>query len=210
MLAGRRPLRVNASRAAIFALALASTLLPTSAVGARTLEAQWLVSVHRELENTAEQTAVAVGLRAFEHRPVPARPVPVEKLDLLMTTRGERLSVEPFDEQGEPRPEALDALSHLFRSQWNNQVPIDPRLIELLMCISKAFEGEQMVLVSGYRDPGAGTGEGSYHVRGMAADIAILGRRPREIYEVALRLGARGVHVDVRDDIPYKWIRRYR
>lgn len=144
-------------------------------------------------------------------------PAPLaERLDLWNTTRDERLTLEPFDGWGVPRPEAFERINRLFRSAKGNQIDIDPRLIQLLIDISKRFEGKQLVLISGFRDPGAGTRTTSYHAKGMAADIAVLRARPYDVYRAALRLGARGVglyplyvHVDVRDDVPYKWVRRY-
>jgi len=143
---------------------------------------------------------------------MPARPLPAANLDLLAVVRMEKLALEPFDLQGVPRIESFDQIDHLFRSAKGSEVPIDPRLVELLMQIQRRFDGRQLVLISGHRDPGWGTSNKSFHVRGMAADIAVAGVSPSEVRSAALELGARGVglypsfvHVDVRD-VPYKWI----
>lgn len=171
-------------------------------------------TVRPELSEAMLIARDGVVTRTHQAEPVPSRPLPDAHLDMLAVVRKEHIDLQPFDGFGEPVPESFGAVQHLFRSAKGSEVPIDPRLVELLMTISRRFEGRQLVLISGHRDPGAGTSSKSYHVRGMAADIAIAGVRPREVRAAALELGARGVglypsfvHVDVRD-VPYKWIGR--
>lgn len=122
------------------------------------------------------------------------------------------VDVVPFDAFGEPRPEAMASLRRAFRSRGGDEVDVDARLVELLVMLSSAFEGKAIRIVSAHRAPGRGTRKTSYHVSGMAADIAILGVSPRDLRKAAIRLGARGVglyphfvHVDVRDAAAYRW-----
>src|SRR5690606_14590498 len=105
------------------------------------------------------------------------------------------------------------AINHAFRARNDDQVSIHPRLVELLITLSNAFEERPITLVSAHRTPGAGTRKTSYHVRGMAADILIRGVKIRDLRQAAVRLGALGTGVypsflraDVRDDRPhYRW-----
>jgi len=132
-------------------------------------------------------------------------------LRLLNVVRKESLDVVPFDSFGRPAPDAFAQIDHLFRSARDSQAAIDPKLIELLISIARHYPDRRLRLISGHRDPGGRTSKKSYHVRGMAADIAVAGVPSRDLAKVARKLGARGVgryprfvHVDVRA-VPYKW-----
>jgi uncharacterized protein YcbK (DUF882 family) len=139
--------------------------------------------------------------------------VPPRQLRIAALGGGPVLDVTPFDEHGYMRSHDFGAIAHAFRAPTNGcEIAIHPELIEALMAISNAFENRPIVLVSGHREPGHGTSTTSYHVAGMAADIAIPTVRSYEIYKTARRLGVPGagwygafVHVDVRDDEPYYW-----
>lgn len=109
-------------------------------------------------------------------------------------------------------PVQASAARHFFRSSGGAELELDPRLVELLAELSAAYGGKTIVLVSGHRVPGRGTSARSYHVKGMAADVAIDGVSTRDLRETAIRLGARGaglyptfVHVDVRETA-YRWV----
>jgi uncharacterized protein YcbK (DUF882 family) len=91
------------------------------------------------------------------------------------------------------------------------EAPVDPRLIELLWNLSQRT-GQKIVLISGFRTPAFAT-PGSYHVRGMAADIRIPGMTTLMVRDLARAMGVRGigyyprsqfVHVDMRDE-PFFW-----
>lgn len=86
-----------------------------------------------------------------------------------------------------------------------------PNLIEVLEIIRKSLKAP-VIINSGYRTPewNAKTGGAkcSYHMKGMAADIAVKGHTTKEVAEIASRiLGNHGgvirytnfVHVDVRE-----------
>jgi uncharacterized protein YcbK (DUF882 family) len=104
------------------------------------------------------------------------------------------------------------AVRHLFRCRRTGaESPIDPRLIEMLWQLARRT-GQKLVLISGFRAlPFASPG--SYHLRGMAADIRIPGLTALMVRDLARASGARGVgyyprsqfvHVDVREE-PFFW-----
>jgi len=113
---------------------------------------------------------------------------------------------------GEMDEGAYRTLRHLFRCRRTGaEVPIDPRLIELLYGLAQRA-GEKIILISGYRAPGFAA-PNSYHIRGMAADIRIPGMTALMVRDLARAMGVRGigyyprsqfVHVDLRDE-PYFW-----
>lgn len=146
--------------------------------------------------------------------PVPVPLVASARLRLETLDAEPLLDVVPFDERGLPRPEAFAQINHAMRARNGHEVDIDPRLVEKLIQLSLAFDGQPLALVSGHRVPGRGTKKTSYHVRGMAADVLIRGVKVHELRKAAKRLGVRGigvyptfVHVDVRDDRPpYRWV----
>jgi hypothetical protein len=122
------------------------------------------------------------------------------------------VDVAPFDRYGYPVAEAFEQIARAFAAPSGHQVEIHPRLVEVLLTLSLAFDGKPIQLVSAHREPGRGTRKTSYHVKGMAADVAIMGVRVHELRKAAIRLDAWGVgvyptfvHVDVRDDRPYRW-----
>jgi uncharacterized protein YcbK (DUF882 family) len=147
---------------------------------------------------------------------VPAPP-PVESpalptLRIYGIGRQSEITVAPFGADGEPLAPALEALEAFFGARSGKAAPIDPRLVAVLMELSRAFDDRPITLISGHREPGRGTRESSYHVKGMAADISIEGVKPHDVYLKAVDLGARGtglyrnfVHVDVRDAPRYRW-----
>jgi len=125
-------------------------------------------------------TTLAHQLR--EPIPTPQRPVPTARLRLRNVVHRDILDVVPFDGQGHPRAAAFRRINHFFRSARGSEVDIDPRLVELLMTISRHYGGRTLTLISGHRDPGGSTSKKSYHVRGQAADIAVPGVRARDLY----------------------------
>lgn len=144
--------------------------------------------------------------------PVPVPTLPQGRLVVERLDGTPMIDVVPFDAQGEPIASAFEAISDAFQSRGGHQVDIDPRLVELLMMLSRAFDERPIALVSAHRQPGRGTRKTSYHVKGMAADVAIRGVRVLDLQKAAVRLGAGGVgyyptfvHVDARKDDPYRW-----
>lgn len=149
-------------------------------------------------------------------------PVEVDRpKTLLLGVEGQLRAFTPFAADGERVPDVFEQLTKLFAPPvvtWKTKTPVaeasvspDPRLIDLMIRVSAELGGKPLMIVSGARKPGKGTSHRSYHVRGMAVDIAVDGVKPVEVRKAALRAGAAGVglyprfvHVDVRD-VPFKW-----
>jgi uncharacterized protein YcbK (DUF882 family) len=146
--------------------------------------------------------------------PVPMPTIPTPRLRVERFDGTLLVDVQPFDEHGLPRPAAFAEIAKAFRARTGDEKPIDPRLVEMLMMLSQAFDGRPIALVSAHRIAGRGTRKTSYHTKGLAADIAIRGVRVHKLRKAAVRLGATGVgvypsfvHVDVRRDRPaYRWV----
>jgi hypothetical protein len=156
--------------------------------------------------------------------PVPMPELPQLRLEVTGLGGVTILDVQPFDAHGAPRAEAFAEIAHAFRAASGEEAQIDPRLVEVLMSISQYFDGKPLHLVSAHRIQGRGTSKTSYHTKGMAADVAVRGEKVHDVRKAAVAAGAWGVgvypsfvHVDVRRDVPYKWVggtyggwRRYR
>jgi uncharacterized protein YcbK (DUF882 family) len=95
-------------------------------------------------------------------------------------------------------------------SQTMPENGIDPKLLELLESIRTHFDAP-ITINSGYRSPKhnavVGGAKGSYHVKGMAADIVVKGVPASKVYNYlnVFHKGGLGryktfTHVDVRDD----------
>lgn len=73
---------------------------------------------------------------------------------------------------------------------------IDDKLVEYLQKIRDHF-GKSITITSAYRCPSynksIGSGTGSYHTKGMAADIVVNGVAPREVAKYAESIGILGV-----------------
>ena len=114
---------------------------------------------------------------------------------------------------------ALDAATHHLRD-WrdNTQLPVDPKLLDLLWSLRAALDTSEPIQVfCGYRSPETnamlrrtrhGAARHSLHMRAMAIDLQVEGRRLRNVHRaaVALRSGGVGyyprsgfVHVDTGD-----------
>jgi uncharacterized protein YcbK (DUF882 family) len=194
------------------AIAMCAILLGSARSMARAPEARRAVS---PADATRGVDAALWSIRdrmLARHTPEPA--LPEAPLAMRVVARDEKLEVVPFDGRGEPRPDAFASIRHFFRSRTDHSVDIDPRLVELLGVLGRHWPDRPLVLVSAYRDPTRLGRNKSYHLRGMAADVAVPGVRAFALYKAAVALGARGtglypsfVHVDVRD-VPYRWTGR--
>lgn len=73
---------------------------------------------------------------------------------------------------------------------------IDDKLVEYLQKIRDHF-GKSITITSAYRCPSynksIGSGTGSYHTKGQAADIVVNGVSPREVAKYAESIGVKGV-----------------
>ena len=74
---------------------------------------------------------------------------------------------------------------------------IDEKLVEILQMIRDHWPGHAVHITSGYRCPAynrsIGGAAGSYHSKGMAADITVDGVAPREVAKYAESIGVLGI-----------------
>ena len=74
---------------------------------------------------------------------------------------------------------------------------IDEKLVEILQMIRDHWPGHAVHITSGYRCPAynrsVGGATGSYHSKGMAADITVDGVAPREVAKYAESIGVLGI-----------------
>lgn len=136
-------------------------------------------------------------------------------ISIYAKNTGERFSGTYF-ENGEYLPDALAAVTRLFRDHRNGAVaPVDPALLDFMVAIRERMRGRQpFELISGYRSPESNAkarrldrrvARNSFHMQGKAADITLPGSSLRDLRRAAteLRLGGVGtyrgrplVHID--------------
>jgi uncharacterized protein YcbK (DUF882 family) len=106
--------------------------------------------------------------------------------------------------EGEYIPEALEAFDHILRD-WRAEAAtrMDHRVIDILAATHALLDcDEPFDIVSGYRTAGTnamlrsrsrGVAKRSFHVRGMAVDVAMKSRSVRQISGAGLSVAAGGV-----------------
>ncbi|GGI84790.1 membrane protein [Shewanella gelidii] len=105
---------------------------------------------------------------------------------------------------GNYQSEALNDFSHLLRDHRQNQAaPMDKRLFDMLHALQDHMSiQEEIHVISGYRSPktnqmlsnaSSGVAKKSYHMRGMAMDIAIPSIKLSSLRDAALSLKLGGV-----------------
>ncbi|HDS1199572.1 MULTISPECIES: DUF882 domain-containing protein [Shewanella] len=105
---------------------------------------------------------------------------------------------------GHYQSNTLSQFSHLLRDhRLNLAAPMDKRLFDLLFSLQQTLSvSEEIHVISGYRSPKTnamlagksnGVAKKSYHMRGMAMDIAIPGVKLETLREAALSLKLGGV-----------------
>jgi uncharacterized protein YcbK (DUF882 family) len=124
-------------------------------------------------------------------------------LSLANSHTAERLSCVYWID-GEYVPEALEAFNYILRD-WRGSliVPIDPKTIDTMAATHGLLDcSEPFEVVSGYRcaktnamlrSSSRGVAKNSYHVKGMAVDIACKSRSVGQVASAAKSLGAGGV-----------------
>jgi len=124
-------------------------------------------------------------------------------LSLVNDKTGEWLNTVYWTE-GEYIPDALEAVDYIMRDWREDHVHrIDPRAIDILSATQHLLDcDESFEVVSGYRTrktnamlrrQSRGVAKNSYHIKGMAVDIAMKTRSVRQISRAGLSLGAGGV-----------------
>lgn len=105
---------------------------------------------------------------------------------------------------GHYQSEVLADFSHLLRDHRQNvAAPMDKRLFDLLYTLKSTLNTDKEIhVISGYRSPktnamlvgkSGGVAKKSYHMQGMAMDIAIPGVNLKTIRDAALSLKLGGV-----------------
>jgi uncharacterized protein YcbK (DUF882 family) len=138
------------------------------------------------------------------------------KLNVFNAHTNESLKLRYLDMRGNFDSDALDALDHLFRCHHNDKVHrIDRGLYVLLDAVRTKLgaTGRRYRIYSGYRSPeynmllrkkSRAVAKNSYHLKGMAADIALEGVRLNDLHRMGLKFKKGGVgkysrfiHLDV-------------
>lgn len=131
---------------------------------------------------------------------------------------GEILRTTYFADGRYQSGELRAATHHLRDWRDNTQLPVDPRLLDLLWSLRAALEtAEPIQVFCGYRSPETnamlrrtrgGAARHSLHMRAMAVDLQVEGRTLRQVHRAAVALQAGGVgyyprsgfvHVDTGD-----------
>ncbi len=124
-------------------------------------------------------------------------------LSLVSDKTGESLNTVYWAE-GEYIPDALEAVNHIMRD-WREDLvfQMDPHAIDILSATQRLLDsGEPFQVVSGYRTRktnamlrrrSRAVAKNSYHIKGMAVDIAMKTRSVSQISRAGLSLGAGGV-----------------
>jgi uncharacterized protein YcbK (DUF882 family) len=150
--------------------------------------------------------------------------VPLEKakglytgcLNLIRRDTKEILQISYLNPKGEMDPLAWRKLNQFFRCPGTGKAPpISPSLFLLLDGVHRRLEAGQrpLILFSGYRSPAYNrkiarrdrhVARNSYHMKGMAADVALRGIRMTEVRDAARDFCGGGVgcyddfvHLDV-------------
>ena len=126
----------------------------------------------------------------------------VRRLSLVNNKTGERLNTVYWAD-GEYIPDALETFNHILRD-WREDLAyqMDPRALDILSATQHLLEcDEPFQVVSGYRTRktndmlrrrSRAVAKNSYHIKGMAVDIAMKTRSVRQISRAGLSLGAGG------------------
>ena len=127
----------------------------------------------------------------------------VRRLSLVNNKTEERLNTVYWAD-GEYIPDALEAFNHILRD-WREDLVIqmDPSAIDILSATQHLLDSDEpFQVVSGYRSAktnamlrrrSRAVATNSYHIKGMAVDIAMRTRSVRQISRAGLSLGAGGV-----------------
>jgi uncharacterized protein YcbK (DUF882 family) len=144
------------------------------------------------------------------------KPFCTGKISIRNIHNDEYVSGRYLTKSGRFDPKMVKRLNHLFRCRYTGQEhAVSPHLFLLLDAVRTKLRAQDRSfhLISGYRSPKLNNmladtshcvARGSYHLKGMAADISIDGVRMRDIEKTAtqLKIGGVGkysdfVHLDV-------------
>jgi uncharacterized protein YcbK (DUF882 family) len=125
------------------------------------------------------------------------------QLEFYNVHTGESLTAS-YWEQGHYVTGRLAEIDYMLRDYRTGDVhPIDPYLLDLVHSLRLAMDYDGPVhVISGYRSPSTNAmlaqrsdkvAKNSYHVKGMAIDLRLPGRRLEDVRDTAIRLGGGGV-----------------
>lgn len=128
----------------------------------------------------------------------------------------ELITLEMFDDSGTLQKKAVRQFWRLMRCHHTGAIrSINPVLTQDVYQISRHYEGRTIIIYSGYRARRVSKTRGSYHVKGMAIDLAVEGVSTRALRNYLRQTFSPAgigfyprrpfVHFDVRDHNSY-WV----
>ena len=144
-----------------------------------------------------------VGLPRREWELRPSGPVLTRKVTLLNENTGERVKATYWAD-GDYVLEELERVYHVLRDHHAGEMrAIDPKLVDMLYLLGERLETEDPFhILSAYRTRKTnaklarrydGVANNSFHMRGMAVDLHLPGRRKRDLLRAAQSLDRGGV-----------------
>jgi uncharacterized protein YcbK (DUF882 family) len=132
-----------------------------------------------------------------------ARSLVARQLEFHSLHTGDSLTAS-YWAQGHYIADGLAQIDYILRDFRTGDVhPIDPYLLDLVYSLRLAMQYDGPVhVISGYRSPKTNAmlaqrsgkvAKNSYHVKGMAIDLRLPGRRLEDVRDAAIRLGGGGV-----------------
>ncbi len=155
------------------------------------------------------------------HRPTPGKTAPLDAsgrpmLVLHAMYIDETTAIPAASDDGGFKPDALAQAAHVLREPaTQNEHPVEPRTLDLLYRIQRRFAAQEIRVMSAYRTPVPGNGQG-LHAKGRAVDFVVPGADDADVARFAREQGFAGVglypigsfvHVDTRER-SYFWIDR--
>jgi uncharacterized protein YcbK (DUF882 family) len=156
------------------------------------------------LKSSAFFAATLFGAKTAFAKFVDGDGVPEGKLSLYNINNHERVTVTYRNSLGEYCDEALKSLNWILRCHNTNETTeMDLRVLEYLNRLDNHLGGgNEIHIISGYRSPSynsklrshsKGVAKNSFHMKGMAIDLAIPGVALDKIRRTAMALAAGGV-----------------
>jgi uncharacterized protein YcbK (DUF882 family) len=148
----------------------------------------------------------------YLHTPDPSRTVPLDangRPELVLRTVNTRESqaLMAATDMGYFALLDLPRAQHMLRETFSgHEFPVERHVLDLLYRIQCHFNAQEIRVISGYRTPVEGNGQGN-HGRGRAVDFVVPGAQDEDVARFARELGFVGVglypissfvHVDVR------------
>ena len=156
------------------------------------------------LKSSAFFAATLLGAKSAFAKILEAGSLPEGKLSLYTVANRERLTVTYRNSLGEYCEDALQKLNWLLRCHITNETTdMDLRVLEYVNRLDNTLGGgNEIHVISGYRSPSYnrnlrshshGVAKNSFHMKGMAIDLAFPGVPLDKVRRAALALAAGGV-----------------